>query len=363
MRVVGTAATAALLFSFALVSGGCAGEHDALLSSDPVAPPPTQAPFATPTSAQANRAPIQNVAYMTSTSSAPARSDSRDVRVMTFNLRVPFILDGPNYWSFRKGLMVSTIRKFDPDVLGTQECVESQAEYLRAQLSDYEFFGVGRNDGKTRGEMCALFFKKAKFDKLDGGHFWLSETPEKPGSKSWGSGWPRMVTWAKLRRRSDGQTICVFNTHFDVWGKRARIESARLLRERMSQIAGNFPTVVTGDFNDEPGSPCYVAMLGGRAGSADRPLTDALRATHPAADQREEGTMHSFWGGHGGERIDWIFASSSVQVVSAQIDHNRNGSRYPSDHFPMEAVVRVNGPTRTVPTPGPAAHPPLAKIE
>jgi len=241
-------------------------------------------------------------------------------------------------------------------VLGTQECVESQADYLKSQLTDYDFLGAGRNDGKTRGEMCALFIKKAKFETLNSGHFWLSDQPEKPGSKSWGSAFPRMVTWAKLRRRSDGQVMCVFNTHFDVWGKKARLESARLLRERMAQIAGNSPALITGDFNDDPDSPCYRALITGRSGTADLPMTDALRATHPVADAREEGTMHSFWGGHGGQRIDWIFTTGSIQVLSAQIDRRRDGFRYPSDHFPMEAVIHVNTATRAIAAP-------MAKIE
>jgi endonuclease/exonuclease/phosphatase family metal-dependent hydrolase len=362
MRVVGLAATAASsLFCLAILSG-CAADRESFAdTSSLLAEPAPSSGLANPAPARSpNRSgaaavlPVMN-GKLTNTgrtlSANPARDD---IRVMTFNLRCPVIFDGPNYWPFRKGVTLETIRKFNPDVLGTQECVEGQADYLKEQLSDYEFFGAGRNDGKTRGEMCALFFRKAMFQKLDGGHFWLSDSPEKPGSKSWGTGWPRMVTWVKLRRRSDGQVLCVFNTHFDVWGKRARLESSRLLRERMASIAGSLPTIVTGDFNDEPGSACYRGLLAGRSGSGDLPLTDTLRAANPAGDEREQGTRHDFWGGHGGPRIDWIMTSRAIQVVSAQVDHNRSGLRYPSDHFPMEAVVRVRGP---------ALGAPLAKAE
>jgi endonuclease/exonuclease/phosphatase family metal-dependent hydrolase len=153
--------------------------------------------------------------------------------------------------------------------------------------------------------------------------------------------------------------LCVFNTHFDVWGKRARVESSRLLRERMASIAGALPTIITGDFNDEPGSTCYTSLLSGRAGTADLPMADAMRAVHAPGNEREEGTRHDFWGGHGGPRIDWIVTSPSVQVVSAQIDHNKDGIRFPSDHFPMEAVVRVGGAT----TPARTITAPMARVE
>src|SRR6185295_14839841 len=130
-----------------------------------------------------------------------------------------------------------------------QECVLEQANYLRENLPDYEFLGVGRDDGKQSGEMCGLFFKKSKYERVGSGNFWLSNTPNKPGSKSWGSTFTRMVTWARLRARDgSGQEFCVFNTHFDVWGKHARLESAKLLRREMNQISGGLPCIVTGDF-------------------------------------------------------------------------------------------------------------------
>ena len=117
---------------------------------------------------------------------------------MTFNLRVRTILDGLNIWDLRRELVVQRIRAFDPHLLGTQEGLASMEAFLREQLSDYTFFGVGRSDGKHRGEMCGVFFKTARFELLDGGHFWLSTNPEKPGSRGWGAISPHMVTWVKL---------------------------------------------------------------------------------------------------------------------------------------------------------------------
>jgi endonuclease/exonuclease/phosphatase family metal-dependent hydrolase len=281
-------------------------------------------------------APSKAPAPITSAAAAPQASD---LRVMSFNLRCPTFIDGLNYWSFRKELLVQTVRGFDPDVLGTQECVASQADYLRAQLAEYEFVGVGRDDGKRSGEMCGVFFKRDRFDKIDSGNFWLSDRPQKPGSKSWGTWWTRMVTWTKLRRRDNGQTFCLFNTHFDVFGGRARLESAALLRLQMQTIAPGLPCIVTGDFNATPDSDCYRAMTVGK-NPLDVKLTDTFRVAHPQ-EGNAECTMHSFSGKEHGPRIDWILTSGSIQTIAAKIDRNKSGLRYPSDHFPVEAIVRL----------------------
>jgi len=131
-----------------------------------------------------------------------ASTSSRDLKVMTFNLRVATAFDLTNTWDLRRGMVVERIRAFDPDMLGTQEGLEGMENYLQDKLTEYTFFGVGRNDGKDAGEMCGIFYKTSKFDQLDGGHFWLSQNPEKPGTKGWGAWFPRMVTWVKLRPRA-----------------------------------------------------------------------------------------------------------------------------------------------------------------
>jgi endonuclease/exonuclease/phosphatase family metal-dependent hydrolase len=263
---------------------------------------------------------------------------ARDLRVMSFNVRLAIFIDAMNHWGFRKGLVVETIRKFDPDLLGTQEALAGQSDYLRGQLSDYDFVGAGRNDGGRSGEMCGVFFRRARFDKIDAGHFWLSERPDEPGSKSWGTSFTRMCTWVKLRDRADGSVMCLFNTHFDHRGKRAREQAARLLRRKVDQIAGALPVVITGDFNTDENTPPYRTLLAGtRAG--DERFVDTFRA-HDRVPDRAEGTRHDFWGGRDGPRIDWIVTDGSFQTVSASIDHTSAGGRYPSDHFPVTAVLR-----------------------
>ena len=139
-----------------------------------------------------------------------------NVRVMTFNVRYATAPDGDNAWPKRKTLLIDTVRKFDPDLLGTQEVLALQADYLAESLSDYKLVGVGRDDGKRRGEYSAILFKTARFELVDSGTFWLSETPDVPGSKSWDSALPRVATWARLRDRSTGAGEICYGTDGEV---------------------------------------------------------------------------------------------------------------------------------------------------
>jgi endonuclease/exonuclease/phosphatase family metal-dependent hydrolase len=189
--------------------------------------------------------------------------------------------------------------------------------------------------------MCGVFFRADKFERLDSGHFWLSEKPGKPGSKGWGAVFPRMVTWVKLRpRNGSGATFCWFNTHLDAFSSRARANGAKLLRDRIATIAGALPVLVTGDFNADAGSEPYRTLIGSSASAATR-LTDTFRAVNSTIPNGT-GTRHGFLGGHGGPRIDWILASSAFRTIDADIDHTRSGISFPSDHFPVTAVLRRN---------------------
>ncbi|HEY8504612.1 MAG TPA: endonuclease/exonuclease/phosphatase family protein [Gemmataceae bacterium] len=263
------------------------------------------------------------------------------VRVMSFNIRYGTANDGENHWDRRKEFLVEVIKAFDPDLLGTQETLGFQRDYLAEKLPGYEAFGVGRDDGKDRGEMMALYFKKDRFEKLDGGHFWLSETPETPGSKSWDSSLPRMVTWVKLRDRKspDAPPVVFFNTHFDHRGPKARVESARLLRERVAKLGEGASVIVTGDFNSGEGSEPYRTLFGPANGNPS-PLVDTFRTAHPERGPTE-GTATGFRpSATGGARIDWIGASRDWKVIEAGIDRTTREGRVPSDHFPVTAVLR-----------------------
>lgn len=266
---------------------------------------------------------------------------SNDVRVMSFNIRYGTANDGENRWDKRKEFLVETVREFDPDLLGTQETLGFQRDYLAEKLTEYDHLGVGRDDGAERGEMMALYFKKERFEKFDGGHFWLSETPDKIGSKSWDSSLPRMVTWVKLKDRQQPKSLPIlyFNTHFDHMGKTARLESARLLRRQIEDKGKGCSVIVTGDFNADGGSPPYQALFDTIDDQAS-PVVDTFRAINPDK-KSDEGTFSGFKAdATAGARIDWIGVSRDWQIRSAAIDRTSREGRTPSDHFSITAVVR-----------------------
>lgn len=259
-----------------------------------------------------------------------------DVRVMSYNIRYGSANDGENSWSKRKAFLIETINAFNPDLLGTQETLASQRDDLVAGLKGYGMLAVGRDDGKESGEMMALFYRESRFEKLDGGHFWLSETPDIPGSKSWDSSLPRMVTWVKLRDRNAPKLspIAYFNTHFDHRGPRARLESANLIRRKILELGKGCRIIVSGDFNSAEGRPPYKVLF------ADG-LRDTYRAAHPAKFEGE-GTFPNFRAGvTEGARIDWIGCSPDWEVKEASIDRTARDGRTPSDHYPITAVLRA----------------------
>jgi endonuclease/exonuclease/phosphatase family metal-dependent hydrolase len=272
---------------------------------------------------------------------AQTNSNQAEIRVMSYNIRYGTANDGANHWNRRKELLVSTIKAFDPDLLGTQETLKFQRDYLAMQLAEYDVLGAGRDDGKESGEMTALYFKRSRFERLDSGHFWLSETPGVVGSKGWDAAIVRMVSWVKLRDRQapEARPLIFFNTHFDHRGMRARLESAWLLRRCIEALGQNDRIIVTGDFNaDEDSAPYHILFDG--LGSKPPPVLDAYRVTHPMRVENE-GTFSGFrLKVTNGPRMDWIGVSAGWTVISAEIDRSaRNGST-PSDHFAMKAVLR-----------------------
>jgi endonuclease/exonuclease/phosphatase family metal-dependent hydrolase len=274
---------------------------------------------------------------------SPALDEPAELRVMSFNVRYGTAGDGEDAWEHRKEFLVETIEAFSPDLLGTQETLGFQRDVLAAQLPDYTPFAAGRDDGGERGEMMAVFYRTDRFEVLDRGHFWLSETPDQPGSTSWDSSLPRMVTWLRLRdlRTPDAPPIAFFNTHFDHRGPVARLESARLLRRMIARLAPEDRVVVTGDFNCAEGSPPYRALFAEDADPGPR-LIDSYRAEHPEPGP-DEGTYSGFRAdATDGARIDWIACSSHWSIDSAAIDRTSRNGRTPSDHFPVTAILRLS---------------------
>lgn len=271
-------------------------------------------------------------------SAAFADDKGESIKVMSYNIRYGSANDGENHWEKRKEFLVETIRKFNPDLLGTQETLAFQRDYLAKNLSGYDYLGVGRDNGAEKGEMMALFYRKERFEKLDGGHFWLSETPDKIGSKSWDSSLPRMVTWVKLkdRKNPEAKPILFFNTHFDHRGPKARLESAKLIRRKLRELGEGCRLLLTGDFNADAESEPYQALFGGD----DAPVIDAFRKKNPQKSENE-GTFTGFKAGPiKGARIDWVGCSHDWEIVDCQIDQTSKDGRTPSDHLPILATFK-----------------------
>jgi endonuclease/exonuclease/phosphatase family metal-dependent hydrolase len=258
------------------------------------------------------------------------------LRVMTFNIRNSNAKDGADHWEHRKDLWVRTVRDFDPDLLGTQEVLADQFDALAIMFPDHTAVGVARDDGKREGEWSAIYYRKSRFEQLDAGNFWLSETPDEVASISWDAACTRICTWARLRDRMSGKEFLYANTHFDHKGKVARLESSKLIRKRLPELSKGAPVILMGDFNciedDEP-----YRILTNSLGESGVLLVDSYRIVHTKRAS-DEASFHGFKGKVAGSRIDWILHSPDLKATAAEIVRPKEG-RYPSDHYPVTAVL------------------------
>lgn len=263
---------------------------------------------------------------------------------MTFNIRFGTARDGDHAWPLRRDLAFHVIRDFDPAVLGVQEALRFQLDEIRAQLPHYGEVGVGREDGAEEGEYSAILYDQRRLDLLDHGTFWLSDTPEVPGSATWGNRITRIATWARFRDRDAGSTFHVFNTHWDHESQPARLNSATLLLDRIrARSFPDDPLLLMGDFNAGEDNPAFQALLAPPA-PGHAPLYDTFRAVHP--DALGTGTYHAFTGDRSGDKIDAILASPHWQTLDADIVRFSQNGIYPSDHFPVTATLRLFAPAR-----------------
>jgi endonuclease/exonuclease/phosphatase family metal-dependent hydrolase len=185
-----------------------------------------------------------------------------------------------------------------------------------------------------------------RFEKLAEGHFWLSEKPSEPGSKSWDSSLTRMASWVRLRDLATGggrggTPLLFVNTHWDHKGPAARLESAKLIRRKLREFQPAGPVVLVGDFNATEDDAPYAEFIKPADGAAPK-LVDAYRALYPERS-KDEASFHGFKGGVAGSRIDWILHTPEFRPTEAAIDRAREGERYPSDHYPVTAVLGRSG--------------------
>jgi endonuclease/exonuclease/phosphatase family metal-dependent hydrolase len=256
------------------------------------------------------------------------------VDVMSFNIRYGTAKDGDNQWKHRKDQVIKMIAAHDPDLLGTQEVLDFQRDFLQEKLPGYACVSAGRDDGKEQGEMTAIYFRTARFALLDSGHFWLSPTPDKVASRGWDAAITRVVSWVKLKDKLDdnAKPIVFMNAHFDHRGHEARFQSAQLMVERMKAWGPACRMVVAGDFNEGEGSRPYKALFDPEASG----LIDTYRFFQPQRSP-DEGTFTGFKSAEGRARIDWIACSDHFGVSDAKIVRDKIDGRLPSDHYPVTA--------------------------
>ncbi len=250
--------------------------------------------------------------------------------LMTFNLRFENDTDGDNHWRFRRDVVVDVIRRYQPDILGTQEGKWTQLNYLREQLPEYAAFLAERVPDETI-QCPTLFFRREAIEVESGGDFWLSTTPNQHLSKDWDSAFPRMLSFAAIRHKKFACKLMAAVTHLDHVGVIARHEQAKIIGNWAGKQTR--PVVLLGDFNDAPGSDAHVLLTG----PATR-LQDTWKAVKGTEDAGSY-THHGFTGRPAVSRMDWILVDNAFTVNNACILQDSFNGRFPSDHFPYMADI------------------------
>jgi endonuclease/exonuclease/phosphatase family metal-dependent hydrolase len=262
---------------------------------------------------------------------APQPAQAAPLTVMSFNIRYGTADDGENHWLKRREQLFALLREQRADVVGLQEALYAQIEEILEAVPGYAYVGVGRSDGRRAGEFAAILYRTARLQARRSDTFWLSDTPGVVKSMSWGNQIERICTWAYFEDR-EGPAFYAFNVHLDHLSQPSRERSVALLLSRIEARDPRAPVVVTGDFNAGENNPAAVAMR--------ESFRDSFRALHP--DAAEVGTFNGFaFGRTSGDKIDFVFVEPGVEVLDAAIVRTSRGGRYPSDHFPVTARIRL----------------------
>ena len=255
----------------------------------------------------------------------------KPMNVMSYNIRYNNPGDGVNAWPNRQDWVKDLVEFYDTDILCLQEALKEQVDYL-VKDSRFELEGVGRDDGKTKGEYTAILYDKNRFQKKQSGTFWLSETPEKP-SKGWDAQIIRICTWVRLFDGTSKKDFYVFNTHYDHMGVKAREKSSELIKLKIQQIAGKLPVVLTGDLNTSPETQPITVL---------KTFLKDTKEVSKAKPYGPEGTFNAFkFDAELKERIDYIFVNDKVEVLKFAVLSDSKEQRYPSDHLPVFVKVSL----------------------
>ena len=268
----------------------------------------------------------------------PQAPAAEPLKVMSFNIRYGTANDGENRWENRRDALFELMRAEDADVIGLQEALDFQIREIVAAVPGYAVTGVGRDDGRAKGEFSAILFRTRRLALSDAGTFWFSDTPEVVASRTWGNTITRICSWARFIDR-DGRAFWHYNVHLDHQSQPSRERSAELLARRIAaRDDRGEPAIVTGDFNVGEANPALVPLLGTAA--APGRFADTFRVVEPAAT--EAGTFTAFDPSRiTGDKIDYVLVPRGTEVLGAAIIRTARNGKLPSDHFPVTARVRL----------------------
>ncbi|WP_373511336.1 endonuclease/exonuclease/phosphatase family protein [Persicitalea sp.] len=258
------------------------------------------------------------------------------LRALSFNIRYATEKDGVNAWSHRKDLAASVFTDNDVDFAGLQEALLTQINDLQARLPNYAWIGVGRDDGKEKGEFSPIFYRKDRFKVIDSGTFWLSKTPEVVASKDWDAAITRIATWAKFKEIKTGKEIMFVNTHFDHVGETSRQESAKVIAAKMTELAKGLPTLLTGDFNTPLGSKGVQTIL-----DLKSPKLYNTQTRSATPHFGGEASFNGFKESAPRPYIDFVFATKHFKVQKHGFVTLKKDDVYVSDHWPVLAELRL----------------------
>lgn len=271
-------------------------------------------------------------------SSDTISQDRESIRVMTFNIRYDNPDDGPDAWQYRKDFVASMFRFHKADIIGTQEGRLNQLQDLDSRLSEFSRVGLGREAGEDQGEYCAIYYRTDRFDLIETGTFWLSDTPNIAGSVGWDALLPRIVTWARFYDNRNDELFITFNTHFDHIGVEARYQSSMLILEKIAELSNEDPVILTGDLNTMESQNPYKILAEADMGPVKFELFDGFY--HSKYDHHgPTSTSNGFKEIVPGRRIDYIFVDSKFSVIQHGILADIRDGHFPSDHLPVIADV------------------------
>ncbi len=260
--------------------------------------------------------------------------EGQTYKIMTYNIRYDNPNDGENQWSKRKEFLSSQIAFNEVDIFGVQEGLQHQVSYLDSVFVNYKFIGVGRDDGKEKGEFSAIFYNSKKFNVIKNGTFWLSETPNEI-SVGWDAAMERICTFGLFQDLKSKQQFFVFNTHFDHIGTEARLKSGELILQIITEFnSNNLPVLLMGDFNLTPETAPIQSIL--------KVFQDSKKVSK-SQTFGPEGTFNGFkFNEPVKDRIDYIFTSKNlIDVKKFTVLSDSKNCKYPSDHFPVCIEIRI----------------------